>query len=942
MTLFEVTTLIGGLAIMLTALTLMAVLAFFVTRMVNSAYRSSMLYFEMLVLMEMKVARLSLLASLLAMIEKSAEVTQQLANNVLSYILPVVVFTFVTAGMLVLLTFQPQIAVGYAQLSQCGVAPLRDGVLLPLLNTLAFLYDIINPLIIFFVRIFAFFTWLNLIVFASCASISDLTTILKETGLAVEGFFTGFIELINSGDPLNERWDVMPFFYHAGQAFIALRTPLACYCTTLDFVSGLGMRIPSFLSVATCGDCMWNVIVRTIQLPLRPFFGFGFSLVPWADEVECVFQSLADVQQDVAIQAVQAFIGTILQTISPCPDQTTPNTCAGLGYCTWDYVTTTCRNAVPCDQYLERDLCNHFDGCCWSANVNVLNNKTIFTCLASDKNECPAGGAAECPSFATPSACVAHPGVCFWDPRQGGAACQASNAVCTQVDSVNVTSQSDCILSQSYCAALTAYGATGCGLYSNQMCAWNGTACLGNDALLGCYGVPDANQSALCLPYQLCAFSLTNATTGNGTCIARDIFLGTGIASVGAASASSPLLAVAPVNKTRFVNVASGGRFVDSTPVNASFTIPPPGSTTEAIAAQFGVNALLTIVELQWAHVVMPLGIPFPTDLAMGAFRAAVQFVENIANMNVVFGTYDGIALLRIGFIMDHVRNAADAVVQAGFILDVDLPCTLQPLADSLVDFSQGLVEIFFLIIYFALYQPTGPYNQIYLWSPLDFLPSYYNDTRVSFTPLVFLNGVSYQWSRDPVDPLILRKCAKPTVITPAIPVDFDYGRAPYQSWYDFNALPPVFPSDFPCTCTSRPGDPLCGFSYYDITILDEAQIIVACSAPGTCQNFSWVNNEAVLTNIGATVQRVEIFPGLDRSLPQVINDIINSGTCANLLLGNGQPDTQNFYPWACFVQYLLVTVRLSLSHPCENPHGGVCVRLVGALFSHYCRLASC
>lgn len=850
--LIPVTTLLGGAALVVVALVAVALIWFFSVRAYFMPYRSGTHYLEVIIVTETYNTASFGFTTLTSLANEASIAVSDTIQTAWNYAILMIASALVAALGLAVLLHHKEMVESYHVLSQCGIAPLRDKFVFNIVNMVTLLYDMFNPLIIVAARLLAFleFGWIPIVL--SCSDTSLLWNALGEIGRGLNAFFGAFQELVVSNDPLDERFDLEPMYYHFGRAVSYLQAPLDCLAHFFDFLWAPLVLIPSYPSIHVTLDCGWNALVRIPQAIFRPFFGRSFMLSPWADEAGCMALSLADVAQDLGLQVIQILTGVFSEVATPCEVfNGSPSACSAVGHCTYDSTGGRCRALGHCDAYGSRDACTADPICCFSANINATSHKIDFSCSneffgTNVSGQCPADpGCSSIPNAAT---CNAFNGTCAWDPRISS--CVNHADICTGLEDI------ECRTAAPYCSAFPP-DAT-CMSDSRGLCTVSAGQCVSYAQL--CFDDPlisNASRNRTCLSYQMCGWNVTvnrtvvctNDTSNVTTCvIANETYTGTCMPR--------------DLNDTITSSAStSAATAADDHAARVALNIPGADAPPDTIGKLLGVPIILAVMEIQWAHTFPP------TELAVGLMRFIVQLIDNIFDANNAFGKYDGIARWRIGYLFDYVRSWMYPMAQIGVLLDLDLPCVLQSLLQVAPDLGQGIAELFLLLVYFSSFQPTGPANVVNAWLPIDYLSSYYNDTRVSFMPLIFINDTVWQLER--VNDTAYKRCH---------PDGTEFGKRSSIS------------------CSPNDG------RYYDIEIDVDTGTILFRPNASTTLTYNWTT----IASSNTSIRRVYIFPGLDRTIPRIIKDIQDSTTCLERVIGNGTNRTQDTAPWACFIRHLI------------------------------------
>lgn len=230
-------------------------------------------------------------------------------------LLPIAALLILSSASLVWMEYHPMILESYTAARQCYAEPILNYFLLPVFNICVMAYDVAIPVVNFYVNLHAAAWFLFPILLFECILETDMAAIWAAF---TELFAASFLDLrlwLNAG-PTTAFWDLTVSLNAFGDFVDTWVPALTCFCAKLTplFVSFASWaRLPSFHMAV---NCIWNVWIRILQLPIRTIENFPTFAKPNFTNITlaicCAVEATGDTAEDtlfLILDMLWGFIG---------------------------------------------------------------------------------------------------------------------------------------------------------------------------------------------------------------------------------------------------------------------------------------------------------------------------------------------------------------------------------------------------------------------------------------------------------------------------------------------------------------------------------------------------------------------------------------------------------------------------------------------------------
>lgn len=214
------------------------------------------------------------------------------------------------------LEYHPDLLTTYTIMRQCFVRPIMDFFLLPVFNLICMVYDGVIACVNFYVNLEAFY-WYGLpIILFKCAINQDLGTMIGYFTNVFRAFFFDMQQFLASNNYLYSDWNILNFLNELGLFIDTLVPIFTCFCSIVDFIYIYFSFFARLPALHYCLNCLWNVIIRLIQLPLTSIFYSPHkpSLVNLTVSACCAVESFGDTVQYTVYLIIEMLWGIVSGT----------------------------------------------------------------------------------------------------------------------------------------------------------------------------------------------------------------------------------------------------------------------------------------------------------------------------------------------------------------------------------------------------------------------------------------------------------------------------------------------------------------------------------------------------------------------------------------------------------------------------------------------------
>lgn len=231
-------------------------------------------------------------------------------NNIIANLRLLLIFGALAIAALVLLWWHPTLLTIAYQGIHCYTQPFVESIILPIANTLRLLYSFVYAFINFGVTVIFAWTSLPFRVLRACTSLATIGNIIGSASMALLEFVTALAQWLATGLFFGGRIELLLAFQNVGLAVNASRPIWDCLCDALGPVWDFALALPQLPTLHTSLDCLVNVPVRVIQLPVLAIIRFELPhFSPVAEEVQCALTGAGDTVEDVVTLVLELFAG---------------------------------------------------------------------------------------------------------------------------------------------------------------------------------------------------------------------------------------------------------------------------------------------------------------------------------------------------------------------------------------------------------------------------------------------------------------------------------------------------------------------------------------------------------------------------------------------------------------------------------------------------------
>ena len=241
-----------------------------------------------------------------------------------SYIMGIVI---ISSASLIWLDTHDSVLKSYMLLRQCYIQEIINFFLLPVIDIIVMLYNVVIGIWNLVYNLYAFAEYGAPIVLFKCALHEELGNLLFQI---VDGFFVFMFELnqwIFRG-PLTGEWNILMTLRSAGFIIDSLVPILNCFCRALTPLWEDISLFANELSVHYCVNCLLDTVVRLVQVLLVTIKYFISYILPGINPVKpdftnatlascCALYNGGDAIEDGVYLIVELIWGIIGQDIPP-------------------------------------------------------------------------------------------------------------------------------------------------------------------------------------------------------------------------------------------------------------------------------------------------------------------------------------------------------------------------------------------------------------------------------------------------------------------------------------------------------------------------------------------------------------------------------------------------------------------------------------------------
>ena len=231
------------------------------------------------------------------------------------------------SGSLVWNEYSPAIVETILVVRQCYVVPLVYGFLLPVFNVCVMFYDSSIPIVDFYVNLNAFYWYGFPIILFKCSVNTDIPNVLAYLSQVFSGFFVDLNQWVLD-NPLTAEWNILSSLNAFGLFIDSLLPIFDCFCLILNplwVAVDLWCQLPSLHATL---NCLWNCVIRTLQLVLATLQAVALWILPGPSsvrpqftnitlEVCCTLYSAGDMIEDTVFITLEMLWGVFVNPTLP-------------------------------------------------------------------------------------------------------------------------------------------------------------------------------------------------------------------------------------------------------------------------------------------------------------------------------------------------------------------------------------------------------------------------------------------------------------------------------------------------------------------------------------------------------------------------------------------------------------------------------------------------
>lgn len=193
----------------------------------------------------------------------------QLGTNAYRNLLVFLVFVAISGAFFIVLEYHDKIIYTYIQFRQCGIRPLVDSLIFPILNLGRIIYNLIIPIVNFFANVGGFIMYGAPVILFKCTESSlSIAQLFSYVAIFFKTLFRDFSNWITN-QPLSTDFTILASIEAFANIFIAAIPTLDCFCRALHFIWVYLLTLIGLESLAATLNFAWIFFINIFQTPFR-------------------------------------------------------------------------------------------------------------------------------------------------------------------------------------------------------------------------------------------------------------------------------------------------------------------------------------------------------------------------------------------------------------------------------------------------------------------------------------------------------------------------------------------------------------------------------------------------------------------------------------------------------------------------------------------------
>lgn len=188
-------------------------------------------------------------------------------TNVRENIIIITVLALVSTAAFVWLEYHPQIIKAGLEARQCGIRPIVDGLINPILNLVRIVYDVVIQVVNFWASVMGYLIYGGPVILFKCAaSALSIAQLMNYVAIFLQTLFQDFSAWITD-QPLFNDFNIENGIEAFANIFIAALPVLDCFCKGLHFLWVWLETLIGLQSLSSAINFAWITFINFLQIP---------------------------------------------------------------------------------------------------------------------------------------------------------------------------------------------------------------------------------------------------------------------------------------------------------------------------------------------------------------------------------------------------------------------------------------------------------------------------------------------------------------------------------------------------------------------------------------------------------------------------------------------------------------------------------------------------